>query len=145
MEVKNCAKALKPLTSYNPHSHKDQVELVYQIYGSYTMTANGENYKIKQGDVIILPQNTIHSGSSDGDSYTDIYLQCTGCEFTKTQVVHDTDGAILPLMEMIYRLTTEKGERYHEIADRLLEAICAYLTKYSNKKISTNSLTASRI
>ena len=37
-------------------------------------------------------------------------------------------------MEMIYRVTTEKGDRYHEIADSLLEAICAYLTKYINKK-----------
>ena len=134
MEVKNCARVPKPITSYGAHAHPNNVELVYQIIGSYTMTAEGKNYKIKQGDVIIMPPGTMHSGVSDGESYTDMYVLCTGCEFKEVQVVHDTDGAILPLMEMIYRLTTEKGERYHEIADRLLEAICAYLTKYANKK-----------
>jgi AraC-like DNA-binding protein len=50
------------------------------------------------------------------------------------QVVHDTDGAILPIMEMIYRAITERGDGYHKIADSLLEAICAYLTRYVNKK-----------
>ena len=134
MEVKNCAKVLKPITRYSSHAHADSVEIVYQINGSYTMTADGKSYKIKQGDVIIMPQNVFHSGVSDGGSYTDMYVQCTGCEFNEVQVVHDTDGAILPLMEMIYRAITERGEGYHKIADRLLEAICAYLTKYSNKK-----------
>lgn len=134
MEVKNCAKVLKPITSYGSHAHADSVEIVYQINGSYTMTAEGKSYKIKQGDVIIMPPNITHSGISDGESYTDMYVQCTGGEFKEVQVVHDTDGAILPLMEMIYRATTERGDGYHKIADSLLEAICAYLTRYINKK-----------
>jgi AraC-like DNA-binding protein len=134
MEVKNCAKVLKPITSYGSHAHVDSVEIVYQINGSYTMTAEGKSYKIKQGDVIIMPPNITHSGIGDGESYTDMYVQCTGCEFKEVQVVHDTDGAILPLMEMIYRAITERGDGYHKIADSLLEAICAYLTRYVNKK-----------
>lgn len=134
MEVKNCAKAPRPLKSYHAHSHSGKAEIVYQTFGSYTMNADGKNYKIKQGDVIIFPPDVVHSGVSDGDYYSDMYLQCTGCEFTEVHVVHDADGAILQLMEMIYRVTTEKGERYHEIADSLLEAICAYITKYINKK-----------
>lgn len=47
--------------------------------------------------------------------------------------VHDGDGAVLQIMEMIYRVTTEKGGNYHAIADSLPEVICAYITRYLKK------------
>ena len=134
MEVKNCAKALGLMPMYRAHSHSNLFEITYQTEGACTMTANGESFSVKQGDIIIMPPGTSHAGNGDGELFNDMYIQCTGCEFTDVHVVHDTDGAILSLMEMIYRVTTERGDRYHEIADSLLEAICAYLTKYVNKK-----------
>lgn len=134
MEVKNCAKALGLMPLYRAHAHNELFEITYQSEGNCILTADDKNFSVKQGDVIILPPGTTHSGNGDGELFRDIYIQCTGCEFTDVHVVHDTDGAILSLMEMIYRVTTEKDNRYHEIADSLLEAICAYLTKYVNKK-----------
>lgn len=134
MEVKNCAKALGLMPLYRAHTHNELFEITYQSEGSCILTADGKNFSVKRGDVIILPPGTTHSGNGDGGVFRDMYIQCTGCEFTDVHVVHDTDGSILLLMEMIYRVTTEKGDRYHEIADSLLEAICAYLTKYINKK-----------
>ena len=134
MEVKNCAKSLGLMPMYRTHSHNKMFEITYQVEGACTLTANGESFSVKQGDVIILPPGTLHAGNGDGGLFKDMYIQCTGCEFTDIHVVHDTDGAILHLMEMIYRITTERGDRYHEIADSLLEAICAYILKYVNKK-----------
>ena len=133
MKVVNCARSLTPMTSYKAHSHPQHTEIVYQTHGSYTMTTGSKNYKIRQGDVIIIPPAVVHSGASDGDTYSDMYIQYADCDFGEVQIVHDADGSILSLMEMIYRITTEKGEKYHEIADSLLEAICAYLAKYFNK------------
>jgi len=135
MQVKNCAKSLGLMPSYRSHAHSGLFEITCQLEGSCTLTANGKNFVVKQGDVIILPPGILHSGDGGGGLFRDMYMQCSGGEFTDVHVVHDTDGAILSLMEMIYRVTTERGENYHAIADSLLEAICAYLTKYVSKKI----------
>ena len=134
MELKNCSRSIRPLPSYSYHVHSRWFEIIYQHKGNVTLCANQKSYAVKQGDVVIIPPAVYHSGDGNGGFFEDIYVQGTGGEFTEVQVVHDTDGTILPLMEMIYRVTTEKGDRYHEIADSLLEAICAYLVKYVNKK-----------
>ena len=134
MELKNCARSIRPLPSYGSHAHSKCFEIIYQQKGNVTLNANQKSYAVKQGDVIIIPPAVFHSGDGNGGLFEDVYVQGIGGEFTDVQVVHDTDGAILPLMEMIYRVTTEKGDRYHQIADSLLEAICAYVVKYVSKK-----------
>ena len=134
MEVKICSTRLDMLSSYSAHCHRDSFEIIYQTEGSCTLNADGKAFSVKPDDVIIIPTGISHSGNGNGGLFRDMFVQCTGCEFTEVHVVHDADGAILPLMQMIYRVTTERGEGYHEIADSLLEAICAYLAKYINKK-----------
>ena len=134
MEVKNCSKRLNMLSSYGVHSHRDVFEIIYQSEGVCTLNADGKSFFVKQGDVIVIPSGVFHSGNGNGGLFRDMYVQCSSCEFTEVHVVHDADGTVLPLMEMIYRVTTERGDRYHEIADSLLEAICAYIFKYVNKK-----------
>lgn len=133
MEVKICSKRLSLLSSYSSHSHRDFFEIIYQTEGDYTLNAGGIPFSVKQGDVIIIPPGIFHSGNGNGGLFCDMYVQCTGCEFTEVHVVHDADCSILPLMEQIYRVTTEKGDNYHAIADSLLEAICAYLERYVKK------------
>ena len=134
MEVKNCSKRLNLLSSYDSHSHRDFFEIIYQSEGGCALSADGKSFSVKQGDVIVIPSGVFHSGNGNGGLFRDMYIQCSGCEFTEVHVVHDADGTVLPLMEMIYRVTTERGDGYHQIADSLLEAICAYITKYINKK-----------
>ncbi len=135
MQLKNSAKVMKRLTSYNSHSHTKYFEIVYQLEGGYTLTAGGKNYEIRQNDVIIIPPGVVHSGNGKGREFRDMYIQATELDFDGVSVVHDDDVAVLPLMEMIYRITTEKGDNYHAIADILLEAICAYLTRYTKRNI----------
>ena len=133
MEVKNCAKALNLMSGYRQHSHRNEFEIIYQSVGNYTLNAGNKSFFIKQGDVIVIPPNIPHSGNGDGSLFSDMYVQTRGGDFSEVAVVHDSDGAVLQLMDMIYRVTTEKGDNYHAIADNLLEAICAYVTRYLKK------------
>ena len=75
-----------------------------------------------------------HSGECDGGVFTDMCVKAKNIGFNSAGVVHDSDGSILKLMEMIYRVTTERADGYREIAESLLEAVCAYIRKYMNKK-----------
>ena len=134
MQVINSRKILTSITRYENHAHKDVFEIVYQLNGSYTMTAGGKSYEINAGDVIILPPNVPHSGEGGGEPYKDMYVQARGLDFDEVAVVRDADGAILSLMEMIHRVTTEKGDNYHAIADSLLEVIVAYVGRYLKRK-----------
>ena len=133
MEVKNCAKALKLIPSYRQHSHRDMLEIIYQRVGNCTYTACGKSFFVKQGDIIVIPPDVPHAGDGEGSLFSDMYIQAKDCDFSEFAVVHDSDGAVLQLMEMIYRVTTERGDNYHAIADSMLEVICAYVTRYLKK------------
>lgn len=133
MEVKNCAKALNLIPNYRQHSHRDMFEIIYQKVGNCTYTAGGKSFFVKQGDIVVIPPDTPHTGNGEGSLFSDMYIQATGGDFSEVAVVHDSDGAVLQLMEMIYRVITEKGDNYHAIADSMLEVICAYVTRYLKK------------
>ena len=66
MELKNCARSIRPLPSYSSHVHSKCFEIIYQQKGNVTLTANQKSYAVKQGDVIIIPPAVFHSGDGNG-------------------------------------------------------------------------------
>jgi len=58
---------LQPGLSYEPHSHSDHEEIYYIISGKGTMRIDGEKRKIRDGDIIYIPVNSVHEIINDGE------------------------------------------------------------------------------
>ncbi|MBO5070406.1 MAG: helix-turn-helix transcriptional regulator [Roseburia sp.] len=67
-----------------------------------------------------------------GGKYSDIYVQTVTLDFPDVLIVHDFDGNILTLMNMMHKALSEKENNYTNIADSLLDTICQYIKKLSN-------------
>jgi mannose-6-phosphate isomerase-like protein (cupin superfamily) len=58
---------LQPSLSYEPHDHQDHEEIYYIISGNGHITIDGETAKFRDGDIIYIPDKSIHSITNDGD------------------------------------------------------------------------------
>lgn len=58
---------LQPGLSYEPHSHSDHEELYYIIRGKGKITVDEVETRVRDGDLIYIPENSIHVLSNDGD------------------------------------------------------------------------------
>ncbi len=132
MNIKFCNINDTPLMSCHSHSHK-YWEIVYQLSGSVTSFSNGNEYNMSVGDIMIIPPGIIHKSESSSP-YTDMYIQCENMDFSKITIVHDYDGFVLDLINMLHRVFTEKDNSYKSIADSLLDTITAYLCKYADNE-----------
>ena len=57
---------LQPSLSYEPHDHQDHEEVYYIISGSGHIRIGTETTLFRDGDVIYIPDNTVHSITNDG-------------------------------------------------------------------------------
>jgi mannose-6-phosphate isomerase-like protein (cupin superfamily) len=58
---------LQPTLSYEAHSHKDHEEVYYILSGKGTIKIDNEVVKFRDGDIIYIPVNKIHSITNEGD------------------------------------------------------------------------------
>lgn len=58
---------LQPSLSYEPHKHLDHEEVYYIIKGSGKITIDNKTARYQDGDVIYIPEKTIHSITNDGE------------------------------------------------------------------------------
>ncbi len=130
MNLKFCNKTIKPISSCSAHMHK-YWEIILHLSGNSTSNIKGKIYEIKVGDIAIIPPNTLHDGFSAG-IYTDMYLQCEDLDFTDVTILHDHDGSILSLMNLLHKVYTEKENCYKDICDNLLRTIFSYLNKFKD-------------
>ena len=132
MNVRFCNKTITPIKSCHMHSH-DCWELILQTDGHVKSVINGKTYDICEGDIIIIPPNVPHDGCSDV-LYSDMFVQCENMYFTDVTVLHDYDGGVLSLMNLLHKTFTEKDKNYSLICDSLFNSISAYLDKYFNSE-----------
>ena len=57
---------LQPSLSYEAHDHQDHEEVYYIISGSGHIQIGTETAEFKDGDVVYIPSNTMHSITNDG-------------------------------------------------------------------------------
>jgi mannose-6-phosphate isomerase-like protein (cupin superfamily) len=57
---------LQPTLSYEPHDHQDHEEVYYIISGSGHIRIGTETTPFRDGDVVYIPDNTVHSITNDG-------------------------------------------------------------------------------
>lgn len=131
MNVCFCDKTPFPIKKCKDHSHK-QWEIIYNLSGE-NISKIGENiYSIKPGDIMIIPPGILHSGASDG-VYADIYVQAKEIDFNEITVIHDYDGNILTLFNMLHRIFWQRENNYSKICDSILDLICQYSKKYTTQ------------
>lgn len=130
MNVVLCSKCTKPLSKCIMHSHECW-EIVLNYYGETVSVIGGREYEISEGDVMIIPPGTEHDGNSRTE-YADMYVQAKNMDFTEPFVIHDADGSVLTLMNMIHKVMLEKEVNYSHIADSLFEAVCQYIKKMTD-------------
>ena len=58
---------LQPSLSYEPHDHQDHEEIYYIINGSGHIKIGDETARFRDGDVIYIPEKSVHSITNDGD------------------------------------------------------------------------------
>ena len=57
---------LQPTLSYQPHGHNDHEEIYYIISGTGEIEIDNEKARFKDGDVIYIPERSLHSIKNDG-------------------------------------------------------------------------------
>lgn len=58
---------LQPRLSYEPHMHKDHEEVYYIIKGEGEIAVGGEKSRFRDGDIIYIPENKVHTMTNDGE------------------------------------------------------------------------------
>ncbi len=130
MNIKFCDITEKPIKSCILHSHKHW-EIILHLRGHTTSIIGGKEYRISKNDISIIPPEVVHGGHSDM-AYTDMYIQCEDLDFNDIRILHDFDNAVYPLMKLLHKVYTEKGNSYKIIADNILTTIVSYLHKYAD-------------
>jgi mannose-6-phosphate isomerase-like protein (cupin superfamily) len=57
---------LQPTLSYQRHNHEDHEEVYYIIHGTVQIRIGSETARFKDGDVIYIPEKSVHSITNDG-------------------------------------------------------------------------------
>jgi len=58
---------LQPTLSYQRHNHEDHEEVYYIIHGTGQIRIDSETARFKDGDVIYIPEKSVHSITNDGN------------------------------------------------------------------------------
>ena len=117
-----------------PHSHKNW-EIILNLEGSVTSVIDGVSYDIHPGDIMVIPPYVLHDGESV-EGYTDMFLRASTLDFSDVIVVHDYDGAVFELMNLLHRLAAEQREDSAQLADSFLDTICQYIRHYAQPNAS---------
>lgn len=57
---------LQPTLSYQRHNHEDHEEVYYIIHGTGQIRIGSETARFKDGDVIYIPEKSVHSITNNG-------------------------------------------------------------------------------
>lgn len=129
MNILCCAKSIPKMTKCQMHSHPSW-EVILHKSGHATSHIGNAVYEINAGDILIIPPGTKHDGESE-TGYSDMYFQADNLDFFESFVVHDFDGSVLTLMNMLHKVMIEKEQNFNQIANNIAETICQYIKKYS--------------
>jgi mannose-6-phosphate isomerase-like protein (cupin superfamily) len=58
---------LQPTLSYQRHNHEDHEEVYYIIHGTGKIRIGSESARFRDGDVIYIPEKSVHSITNDGN------------------------------------------------------------------------------
>ena len=123
-------RSLHALRDFPTHYHS-LWEIIVNLSGEGTVTANGKTYPFKEGTVICIPPRVQHFKQASEGCFTDLYLQFSGQlpESINEPFSFEDDDArtITLLVETMQRIYT-KRKNYQPICDHLLKAVTELLS-----------------
>ena len=82
---------LEPGLSYEPHEHKDHEEVYYITKGRGSIRIDNEVGQFKDGDIIYIPEKTMHSMINDGKEAIE-FLAFGGVIGTEESEITELEG-----------------------------------------------------
>ena len=125
MNLVSCRQSL-PIRKYKAHAHSTW-EIVCLVNGEVTTCVGEKVLTLSEGEIMLIPPNTVHKGSSDS-TFIDMSL-CVDVNFEKFAVIKDYRGDIASVMAIIIRLCTERALGYETVANSLTVAVCEMIRK----------------
>lgn len=121
---------------FNPvHTH-DCWELIRLVTEKAFYYADGQNYILFEGDLILIPPNIPHNCEYK-EYFSDSIIQFSSCDLPpKPIIIHDTDGNVGRLFHIIEKLYIEKEAYYHELIESFLNSIFIYIQRSVSHKVS---------
>ena len=119
MQLKYCS---LPISSYKAHAHKSW-EIVCQLEGEVQTQVGDQTLTVREGDVLLIPPNTMHEGRSNG-IFRDISLHSEALSFPEFACFRDESGDLAMLLSMIHRLNAEQEGGYRAATGSLIRSIC---------------------
>ena len=132
MNIVTCSKNPKPISRYSSHSHPNW-EIVLQLTGCVTTTVNNHTFLFQEGDIMIIPPNTLHSGIAD-KPFNNIFIEINDADFEDFIVVHDTDSGVHDLMQILHKVLCKQDIDYQILSNSLTASIIQYIKKYAANK-----------
>lgn len=102
-------------------------ELVYRLTGNSDTTINNTTYRISKGDFYIVPPFVPHKDFSQ-EQFSDLVVRLDGVLFTDTLILHDYDGFIQSILQMINYVMSKKDINYTAVANSLADALFQHLS-----------------
>ena len=131
MNFRYCSRSEKPFFACKNHAHK-KWEMICQITGKTRAIVGNVEFEMCEGDVIVIPPDTIHRTESDV-YITDMWISFEKCDFPSYPfVVSDGNGNIKKLFEIMFKIC-EEGDQ-ENIAEKLFELICLFVKKAHSEK-----------
>lgn len=123
-------RSLGALRDFPTHCHL-LWEIIVNLSGEGTVTADGKNYPFKEGTVICIPPRVSHFKQASEGCFTDLYLQFSGQLLDSVSepfsIEDDDTRTITLLVETMQRIYTKK-KNYQPICDHLLKAVTELLS-----------------
>ena len=133
MKLVTCRARNELIRGCEMHAHTAW-ELILQCTGTASSVVGEEEFAVVPGDLVIVPPGVSHRCYSN-ELFGDTVIQLLDCPLPqKPFLLHDTDGDIRRLMEMILKQFTLRELFYESIIDHLSEALLQYIKKQTRTK-----------
>ena len=86
------------------------------------------HYSIRPGDILVIPPRVAHGGEMI-TPFKDTYVRIPFLDFPGFLLLHDDDGCVKTLIDMLHKTQTEQEFLWEEITEKLTEALVSYITK----------------
>ena len=102
------------------------LELVYRLCGSSDTAIGKHTHHISEGDFYIVPPNISHSDTAQ-DSFSDLVIHIKELALAKPLILHDYDGFVYSIAQLINRVINKKENNYKAIANGLADTLFKYI------------------
>lgn len=121
------------------HSHSSW-ELVYRLTGKSDTTIDNRTHHIAEGDLYLIPPDISHCDTAQ-EPFSDLVIHIDDVALSDTLILHDYDGFIHSVSQLINSVMNKKEHNYKLVANSLADALFQHLNpRYSGTNTFVHKL-----